>query len=631
MKLICGLIMLDGSDAPAPILQKMVASLSSELAPSTHDVRCAGPAGLAILDFARSPRPRPEGVVEQRRGAFLAADVRLDEAADLQRELGTGPVGDAALLAASLARWEREAPARLLGDFAFASWDPRANELLLGRDIAGVRPLVYHHCPGRHFLFASFPAAIHASGLHPRVLDEAALVRAMYMSSGATDTLSLGVSSLPPASTLCLRGGGIELREYWKLEPTSARRFKRPEEAAEELRSLVCGAVQSRLPASGPAAAHLSGGLDSSAIAVIAARRLQSEGRGLLAYSFLLEQDADKKEEDETRYVEAVLQQEASIAWTPVYPASDERDLSGARDPDFNLLFDESEPENVVCRDASARGAELVLSGWGGDEGASFNGRGMLAHALTHGNWLYMWRELRARRQVRSQGLRGILLGEILGPALPPVIRRGINRIVGRDGRSIRVTPDVIVAGPLSRERGGQEQVGTGSDLRATQLALLRSAHIPRRNAKWARIGARYGLAFAFPLLDRRILELAVSLPPTWHVRDGWRRRIYREAMQDILPPLIQWRHDKLTPFPRSRSSLLANVQNLRQAAADLERHPGVARVIDMAVVRRMVERLPDVERVGGTTFIVEYTYARIALSYASYLAQHAEPQAEAR
>ena len=65
------------------------------------------------------------------------------------------------------------------------------------------------------------------------------------------------------------------------------------EEAACELRRLVDEAVKRRLPRNGETGAHLSGGLDSSAIAILAARRLREEGRTLHAYSFLDQQRND--------------------------------------------------------------------------------------------------------------------------------------------------------------------------------------------------------------------------------------------------------------------------------------------------------------------------------------------------
>jgi hypothetical protein len=89
---------------------------------------------------------------------------------------------------------------------------------------------------------------------------------------------------------------------------------------------------------------------------------------------------------------------------------------------------------------------------------------------------------------------------------------------------------------PVGRERPG---------VRRMQLALLRHGHLHYRAEAWAAHGASRGLAYTFPLLDRRIVEFALSLPGRMYFRDGWKRWLYRTAMEGILPEQLCWNSAK--------------------------------------------------------------------------------------
>ena len=89
-------------------------------------------------------------------------------------------------------------------------------------------------------------------------------------------------------------------------------------------------------------------------------------------------------------------------------------------------------------------------------------------------------------------------------------------------------------------------------DGRENRWRLMTSPHITEFAEVWAQTGARYGLAFAFPLLDRRVVEYSLSLPSELFLRGGFRRRPFRDAMVDVLPERVRLRHQKYQSFPSS-------------------------------------------------------------------------------
>ena len=175
MRLICGLVRLDGTDPDHAIVEAMIAVLTpTDLAPRVA-VRAEGRAALAVLDFSLHPSSEPSVAASC---GWLAADLRLDRMRELAVALGLPEgTGEHALAAAALTRWGADLPDRLDGDFALAAWDPAEQRLVCARDIMGVRPLCFAHVEGKFVAFASLPEALQVPGLVPRRVDRLGIAR----------------------------------------------------------------------------------------------------------------------------------------------------------------------------------------------------------------------------------------------------------------------------------------------------------------------------------------------------------------------------------------------------------------------------------------------------------------------
>ncbi len=634
MRLICGALHLDGTAASQDLLLAMAAQMDvPRLRPGLklwHD----GSIGLAVLDFsahgaAASPLPNTASWI-------MAADVRLDESVALARMLdGDTAQADDVLLLAAFERFGPSGLDRVLGDFAFASWDMKAKRLVCARDLFGVRPFYYVHLPDKLFAFASFPSALYGAGIVAKVIDEAAVVRRMVRVLRHDDSLIASVRRLPPAHVLEVSRRGISLKRYWQLDRAAigARQWTL-EEAALEMRRLVDEAVRCRMPYMGEIGAHLSGGLDSSAIAVLAARQLRRQGRRLHAYSMLDRQRNDITLEDESKFVQAVLEQEDDIDWTPIRPPSRLTLLDKTTDAGTMRHVGADEPATAVCARAEAQRVVLVLSGWGGDEGASFNGRGALAELLLCGRWRTLAREVsalsRRRGWPRLRTFRGEVLSYVWKALLPGSALDLMKRVMGERpaGNKFR-----YLLSAAARQRladcpdAALEMAASG---RENRRRLLTSPHVTECAEALAQIGARHGLAFAFPLLDRRVVEFALSLPSELFLRDGFRRRLFRDAMTDVLPPAVRLRHQKLAPFPSRLIDIVEHKNELLAKIGAYEENKRVRRIIDLASLRRLIEAFPSAEQVreemrGGDNPAAALMIAAAAhaISAAGYLDHH--------
>jgi len=163
----------------------------------------------------------------------------------------------------------------LRGMFAFALWDSRAKSLFLGRDQLGQKPLFYYR-DGATFVFASEIKGLFASGLvSPKMCLEGLW---HYMSLRfMPDQYSLfeGTKKLPAASTLTVKDGKIEIEKYWSLS-FEQKWVGTENELVDRLDDVLGETVEAHLLSDVRVGSFLSGGIDSTTIACMMAKRSES-------------------------------------------------------------------------------------------------------------------------------------------------------------------------------------------------------------------------------------------------------------------------------------------------------------------------------------------------------------------
>jgi asparagine synthase (glutamine-hydrolysing) len=631
MRLICGLVHLDGKAADRGLLRAMAAQMDVPRLHPRLTLWNEGAAALALLDFSG----RTSADLPNEGANILAADVRLDEPRRLARTFGRDDAAaDDELLLAIMRHFGPSALNRVLGDFAFAYWDRTAGRLICGRDAMGIRPLSYVHRPRDVFAFASLPNALHGVGIVQKTIDEDALVRRLDRNFRHDDNLVAGIKRVPPAHFLELDHGEITLRRYWQFDRATVGRSRcSPEEAAREMRRLVTEAVRCRLPRDGKVGAQLSGGIDSGAITVLAARELRTQGRQLHAYSLLDRRRNDINLPDESEYIAEVLRQEADIAWTPLHRSAASPADANVFDIDTMSVVPDKPNQLVVA--AEADGTSLMLSGWGGDEGASFSGRGGLAELFLRGKWRLLAREISALKSYRNAPLQSVVRREIFSwiwnDSAPAAVLSLLKRATGKESdlRSIRRK----VLAPAVRRRlaaSGDKPLRLAADGRENRWRLLTGPHISARTEKEAQIAARHGVAFAFPLLDLRVVEFALTLPSEFFVRDGVRRRVFRDAMAAVLPPKVRDEERKLDSQPSIAIDVVARRDEYLAKIDAYQNNDIIRRTLDLDWLRRQAAAFPSVDEVreqlrAGRRPAEATTIAAVTagLAVAAYLEQH--------
>ena len=248
-----------------------------------------------------------------------------------------------------LQAYQRSGPSaveRRSDDCAVVLFDQKTGTLLLARDFAGITPVYYSETSER-FAFASRIGDVLASlDLRPAP-DLPALTRLLVFNDGPApgSTCFAGVSSVPPGHMLVRRSAHTEVRNLLDLpravEPWSFA------EAAAEFGARLERAVERSLPRTGKTAVFVSGGLDSAALACLAAR-----AGDVVGINYGVPDDAAG---DESRYLEALRRAGIVIEHVPFYPTID---VASAEQS-----VRESETPNSLDSSSRCRANALVLEG----------------------------------------------------------------------------------------------------------------------------------------------------------------------------------------------------------------------------------------------------------------------------
>jgi len=550
---IAGVVHVDGST----VSEQLLAAMEAAAPPRGFDGTTrwiGGPAGLIRTAHATTPEAIGEvqPLVDAGSGVAILFDGRLDNRGELLDLLGWH---GAALAAApdpviALALFERLGDGfvrRLVGDFAIALWQPRAQRLLLLRSPIGWRPLLWTF-DGKTFGFATEPRALVLGLGLERRLNEGVIGE--YLSARfvtQSETFWHGVQRVPAGSAAVLEQGNVR-QYYWHDEPFEDLSRLSAGEHVERFGALFDQALIATTRGAGPIASQLSGGLDSSAV-VCRATELHRAGRidrQIEAISARYPGEA----QDESEYSGAV---EAHLGITATVVGARRFDLDVARAwcaDTYQLPVRPNALDTLpnACAHLEAKGGRVLLTGEGGDDWLN-GSQGHWPDLLLRGRWAALYHDGRQRwpdrpryvaaRRVFYHGAMPLLSrryrAQLLHPHLDydPQVPAWLNadwadRIGLRDRWQ---QDDAPVALPTFAQRN--------------RFSVFTAA---RRHVNFDNMLAyaeRHGVELRHPLHDLRLTRFYMGAAGTALRADGERKYVLREAMRGTLPEKVRQRRDK--------------------------------------------------------------------------------------
>ena len=443
---------------------------------------------------------------------------------------------DTEVLLKAFAEWGEKCLERLNGIYAFAVWNSETRNLFLARDRAGVKPLFF----AEYDTGLVFASEIKALFRHPRVkprLDEEGAAALMLLGPARKGGHGVfkGIEELRPGECAFYDENGLHRRVYWRL--TAAPHTETLDETAEHLGFLIKDSIERQLVSDVPLCTFLSGGLDSSLISAVAARKFSEAGKRLSTYSI------DYKD-NRKNFVASDFQPDEDAPWivemsgfigsehtnviidSPALaealdPSMTARDLPGMADVDSSLY--------LFCGEVKKR-FTVAVSGECADEifgGYPWYHKPELLFADG-----FPW--------ARSAKKRAELLRTDIAKKISPL-------------EYVKNAADDTVRGMSFLD------CDTAEEKARRRMFLLNfywfmQTLLDRKD----RCSMAHGLEVRVPFCDHRIAEYAYNIP--WEMKSlgGREKGLVRRIAESFLPKDVAWR--KKSPYPKTHNPSYAKL-----------------------------------------------------------------------
>ncbi|CRK83506.1 asparagine synthase (glutamine-hydrolyzing) [Neobacillus massiliamazoniensis] len=438
---------------------------------------------------------------------------------------------DTEVLISAYIEWAEECVHYLNGIYAFAIWDSKREQLFIGRDRLGVKPLFFteHH---KGLIFASEIKAILA---HPEIKTEMdseglAEIFGLGPSRSPGSGVFKGMKELRPAHALTFSKDGLKIWRYWNVE--SAEHRENEKETADKVRFLVTDAVTRQLVSDVPLCTFLSGGLDSSIITAIAAEGFKTEGKGQLhTYSIDYEgndqfftsnefqPDSDRKyiqminERFNSSHHSKIISQQQLV--DNLLEATHVRDFPGMADIDSSLFW--------FCKEIK-KDFVVSLSGECADE--IFGGYPWFHRKQDLERSGFPWMRSISERQ------------NLLKPHWQDKLKLN-DYVFEKYKQTINETP--VLDGETPEESRRRE-------LFYLNIIWFMTTLLDRKD----RMSMGASLEVRVPFADHRLVEYVWNIPWEMKMYRGREKGILRKAFEGVLPEEVLYR--KKSPYPKTHN-----------------------------------------------------------------------------
>jgi asparagine synthase (glutamine-hydrolysing) len=546
MKMQVGLLHRDGESASRMDLPTLVGEFNNQNVETSGEL-VQGSLAMAYRGHRTTWEEDTEVQPLEHSGCILTFVGRLDNRDEIASRIGLSniqAIPDPVVIAAAYQHLGDNVLPHLVGEFSFVLWCDNQRSLSFVRSICGVHPLYYVLTKDTLIWSSDFAHLVRISGVELEVNENYLLE---YLVSQPNKKQS-------PLSRVHVIEAGTVARfvndafrphvRLWDLNSVKPVRYGTDGEYEDALRHHIEAAVRVRLRAKRPMFSELSGGLDSSSVALTAARILQDNNEpmdDLRTVSCIYEESDSCDERYFIRQVEARL----GMPGFHVHE-KDQHVTTGLAEIEFTGL-----PNPLHCYPGRypafaslmrEYGARVLLTGGGGDHlfWSARDGTPVVADEMLKGNLLQMHRECRSWSSFTNVPYFQLLLKKALPLALGSIFPQA----------SQYQRP--VVPSWLTNAHKNSFHLEVWDAKASTHSAGLPSfrAHIRQVEALFAQLSAGYmseyhDIHVTHPYAHRPLVEFCLGLPVSQFLRAGQTRSLMRRALHDLLPAKVRDRKSK--------------------------------------------------------------------------------------
>lgn len=525
---------------------------------------------LSIIDLELGKQP-----MKDKCGNYVCFNGEIFNYLELKEEIGGEyeTTSDTEVILKAYEKWGRDCVNHFNGMFAFALWDEKRHELFCARDRFGIKPFYYTINNG-YFFFASEMKALlpFVDEIKTDIDGLKDYLTFQFCLSGKT--MFAEIKELEPAHYISVYNGDISCRRYWQvyynLDWDHTEKYFR-----DRIEELLHESIKLRIRSDVPIGGYVSGGVDSSVIAAIAADMVGGENFAGFTGKFDV-----GPQYDESAYAQDVADEHGF----PLYQLTITH-----KDFEENIrkvIYHLDEPvagpgsfNQYMVSGLAAKYRKVVLGGQGGDE--IFGGytrylvayfeqciKGAIEGTMNSGNYIVTYESI-IPNLVSLKNYKP-MLANFWKEGLFEDLDRRYYRLINRapnimecirpelldDYASYNTFEHIFDAGNV--EKGSYFDRMTHFDFKTLLPALLQVED---------RMSMAHGLEARVPFLDYRLIEFAATIPSNFKLKNGDMKYILKKTMMPYLPKSIQERKDKMG-FPIPLNTWLKN--ELKEFVTDI-------------------------------------------------------------
>jgi asparagine synthase (glutamine-hydrolysing) len=468
---------------------------------------------------------------------IITADARIDNREDLFRQLKITDhtITDSQLILKAYEKWDNDCVKYLYGDFTFAIWNPNKEELFCARDHMGIRPLFYYFENGEFIFSTAIQGLTSFKYVSTELKDNYEYDLLCFVDYDYNKSIYKSIHLLPPSNYMTISKEGRKIQEYWDFDARKSITYKNENDYVENFKELLNNAIKPRLRTAFPLGAHLSAGLDSSAIIAYGLPFIKEKKQEFHTYGLTLAKKHHNLEKGLRDEREAMKLVKNHLGVENLHFI----DLEGR-----NYLEDTKRlnklgggpymfPTTLITLStadyvSSNQGVRTLLSGELGNYGVSWK-KNNYDELFLKFKWSQLLQGLYSDKGNFLMNIARFMKNSYSKATAPSISQDKLNIINPNYRKNAEYYIKSIIHEKGFFAESTQEQ----------QIKFLKA--VRARQFQDSLVAISKKVEFRYPLADIKLLEYFIALPDSQKYSKGINRLLFRKIVSDKLPHHIAW------------------------------------------------------------------------------------------